>query len=232
MTTTTSNGVSKAPVTSSPTAATTGSSLKQQSQKSVPAESEALTVTDQSQNTMGAAPSSEQIPDDGTGVVYLDPWLGPFKDEIRTRYNTAKNWIQTFDKYEGGPDKFSKGYETLGPHVLPTPHIVYREWAPNAVTAALIGDFNNWNRESHHMQKNNFGVWEITVPAVNGQPAIPHNTKIKISMVVPHQGRIERLPAWIKRVTQDLSVSPIYDAVFWNPPQKYVLKNSRPPKPR
>lgn len=30
------------------------------------------------------------------------------------------------------------------------------------------------------MKKNAFGVWEIIVPAVNGQPAIPHNSKIKV----------------------------------------------------
>lgn len=51
-------------------------------------------------------------------------------------------------------------------------------------------------------------------------------------MVIPNEGRVERLPAWIERVTQDLSVSPVYDAVFWNPPQKYVFKNPKPPKPR
>ena len=51
-------------------------------------------------------------------------------------------------------------------------------------------------------------------------------------MIVPHQGRLERLPAWIQHVTQDLSVSPVYDAVFWNPSQKYVFKNPRPPKPK
>ena len=30
------------------------------------------------------------------------------------------------------------------------------------------------------MTKNQFGIWEITVPAVNGQPAIPHNSKLKV----------------------------------------------------
>lgn len=35
-----------------------------------------------------------------------------------------------------------------------------------------------------------------------------------------------------RRVTQDLNVSPIYDAVFWNPPKKYVFKNKRPPAPK
>ena len=51
-------------------------------------------------------------------------------------------------------------------------------------------------------------------------------------MVLPSGERIERLPAWIKRVTQDLSVSPVYDARFWNPPtsKKYVFKNKRPRK--
>lgn len=53
-------------------------------------------------------------------------------------------------------------------------------------------------------------------------------------MVTPSGQRIERLPTWIKRVTQDLSVSPVYDARFWNPPesQKYKFKNTRPPKPK
>lgn len=30
------------------------------------------------------------------------------------------------------------------------------------------------------MKKNPYGVWEITVAAVNGAPAIPHNSKIKV----------------------------------------------------
>ena len=35
------------------------------------------------------------------------------------------------------------------------------------------------------MKKNEFGVWEIVVPAKNGQPAIPHNSKIKVRPVHP-----------------------------------------------
>lgn len=53
-------------------------------------------------------------------------------------------------------------------------------------------------------------------------------------MILPSGERIERLPAWIKRVTQDLNVSPVYDARFWNPPEseRYVFKNARPPDPQ
>jgi 1,4-alpha-glucan branching enzyme len=79
-------------------------------------------------------------------------------------------------------------------------NITYREWAPNATHAFLFGEFStsrlsarsdarmltiwtidNWNRDSHPMSKNQYGVFEIVIPAkVNGQAAIPHNSKIKV----------------------------------------------------
>jgi 1,4-alpha-glucan branching enzyme len=50
---------------------------------------------------------------------------------------------------------------------------------------------------------------------------------------VPNDGaRQERLPVWITRVTQELNASPVYDARFWNPPEKYVWNNKRPPQPK
>lgn len=52
-------------------------------------------------------------------------------------------------------------------------------------------------------------------------------------MVISTSGeRIERIPPWITRVTQDLSVSPVYDGIFWNPTsdQRYIFKHVRPPK--
>jgi len=53
-------------------------------------------------------------------------------------------------------------------------------------------------------------------------------------MVLPSNERIERIPAWIRRVTQDLSQSPVYDGRFWNPPEeiKYKFKHPHPPKPK
>lgn len=30
------------------------------------------------------------------------------------------------------------------------------------------------------MSKDNYGVFEIVLPAQNGQPAIPHNSKVKV----------------------------------------------------
>jgi len=189
----------------------------------------------QSSDNSIAGHTANDIPNDGTGVIKLDPWLSPFKDALKSRYSKAQQWIKTIDDTEGGLDKFSRGYETLGFNVKPNGDIVYREWAQSALRAYLIGDFNNWNRDSHEMKKNQYGVFEITLPQQNGKPAIAHDSKIKISFVVPnHHARQERIPAWITRVTQDLNVSPVYDARFWNPPknERYTFKHPKPPKPK
>lgn len=53
--------------------------------------------------------------------------------------------------------------------------------------AYLIGDFNGWDREATPMTKNSFGVFEVTVPGKDGQPTIPHDSKIKVRM--PHRRR-------------------------------------------
>ena len=47
-------------------------------------------------------------PNDGTGVLRLDPWLEPFQDSLRSRFAQTHKWIKTLDEYEGGLDKFSK----------------------------------------------------------------------------------------------------------------------------
>lgn len=77
-----------------------------------------------------------------TGVVKLDPWLSPFKDALRKRYNKAQKWIKDIDETEGGLEKFSRGTEEFGFNVRENGDIVYREWAPNAIRAYLIGDFS------------------------------------------------------------------------------------------
>ncbi|KAF8969438.1 glycoside hydrolase family 13 protein [Flammula alnicola] len=173
-------------------------------------------------------------PLDPQTVLDIDGYLKPDVPAIVHRHDKFRHWKDIIEKYEGGYDKFTKGYLKFGLNVNPKNEVTYREWAPNAKEAYLIGDFNEWNRTSHPMKKDEFGVWEIVVPPLpSGACAIPHDSKIKISMILPNGSRIERLPAWIKRVTQDLSVSPVYDARFWNPPasEKYVFKNAQLTKP-
>lgn len=171
-------------------------------------------------------------PLDPKAVLEVDGYLEPNVPAIVHRHDLFRQWKDKIEQHEGGYEGFSTGYNKFGLILQANGDVVYREWAPNATEAYLIGDFNNWNRISHPMKKDNYGVWEITVPAKDDACAIPHDSKLKISLILPHGQRVERLPAWIKRVTQDLSVSPVYEARFWNPPasEKYQFKNARPPK--
>ncbi|KAI9822880.1 MAG: alpha-1,4-glucan branching enzyme [Thelocarpon impressellum] len=211
-----------------------------------------MALNEASANSVMAGETGDgKVPADGTGVVQLDPWLSPFKDALRSRYSHAQDWIKKINDTEGGLANFSRGFEKFGFNVHENGDITYREWAPNATQAFLI---DGWNREATPLKRDDFGVWEVTLAASGGKPAIAHDTKVKVhhihlgqlsslsdpisllqlSMVLPSGERIERVPAWITRVTQDMSVSPVYDAVFWNPPkaERYVFKHPRPPKPK
>ncbi|ODO09900.1 1,4-alpha-glucan-branching enzyme [Cryptococcus amylolentus CBS 6273] len=163
---------------------------------------------------------SQHLPADGTGVVTLDPWLEPFSNSLKERYAAYQKQRSVIDKHEGGLAKFSEGYKTMGFQVDAEGGVRYREWAPNALEARLIGDFNQWSHTANPMTKDTFGVFECYVPPITpGVCAIPHDSMVKISMTVPGGTSIDRIPTWLTRVTQDLNISPIYDGRFWNPPQ-------------
>src|ERR1043166_2528012 len=55
-------------------------------------------------------------------------------------------------------------YEKLGAHTIDQDgsHGTYfAVWAPNAEAVSVVGDFNGWNRESHHLQpRGQSGIWE------------------------------------------------------------------------
>ena len=123
----------------------------------------ASALNNASDNSVLSGPASDKVAADGTGnfstnhfpylplmnagVVQLDPWLSPFKDALRSRYSHAQKWIRTIDDTEGGIEKFSRGYEKFGFKAQENGDITYREWAPNATQAFLIGDFSqsvNW----------------------------------------------------------------------------------------
>jgi len=81
-------------------------------------------------------------PLDTEAVLALDGYLQPDIPAIEHRYDMYRNWKDIIEQNEGGYEKFTKGYDKFGLNVQKDGAVVYREWAPNAMDAYLIGDFS------------------------------------------------------------------------------------------
>ncbi|KAL7247874.1 hypothetical protein ACSBR2_002724 [Camellia fascicularis] len=174
------------------------------------------------------------IPPPGTGqrIYEIDPLLTSHREHLDFQYAHYKRMREEIDKCEGGLEVFSRGYEKFG-FTRSATGITYREWAPGAMSAALIGDFNNWNPNAHTMTRNEFGVWEIFLPNnADGSSPIPHGSRVKIHMDTP-SGIKDSIPAWIKFSVQAPGEIP-FNAIYYDPPEeeKYVFKHPRPKKPK
>lgn len=172
-------------------------------------------------------------PDNELGIIKVDPQLAPFKDHLMYRWNQYRNTKQRIVEAEGSLENFAKGYERLG-FTREENSTVYREWAPAATAAALIGDFNGWNPT--YMEKDQWGVWSVRLPdGSDGKPAIPHGSRVKIRLQGDHHWWVDRVPAWIAWATVEPGkMGAKYDGIYWNPPkgEKYEWKYKRPPQPR
>ncbi|XP_024981033.1 1,4-alpha-glucan-branching enzyme 2-2, chloroplastic/amyloplastic-like isoform X1 [Cynara cardunculus var. scolymus] len=174
------------------------------------------------------------LPPPGIGqrIYEIDPLLDRHREHLEYRYSHYKKIREAIDKYEGGLEAFSRGYEKLG-FTRSETGITYREWAPGAKSASLIGDFNNWNPNADVMTRDEFGVWEIFLPNnADDSPPIPHGSRVKIRMDTP-SGLKDSIPAWIKFSIQAPGEIP-YNGIYYDPPEeeRYVFQHPRPKKPK
>ncbi|KAL5557734.1 hypothetical protein UlMin_033945 [Ulmus minor] len=167
------------------------------------------------------------------GILNTDPGLAPYKDHFKYRIKKYVDQLELLEQHEGGLEEFARGYSKFGFN-REDGGVVYREWAPAAQDAQLIGDFNGWDGSNHKMEKNQFGVWSIKIPDSGETPAIPHNSRVKFRFKHGDGVWMDRIPAWIKYATVDPeNFAAPYDGVYWEPPaaERYQFKHPRPPKP-
>ncbi|EPS60100.1 hypothetical protein M569_14702, partial [Genlisea aurea] len=174
------------------------------------------------------------VPPPGSGqrIYEIDPLLRNYRDHLDYRFSQYRKLREAIDTFEGGLEAFSRGFEKLG-FTRSETGITYREWAPGAKSATLIGDFNTWNPNANVMTRDEFGVWEVFLPHnADGSPAIPHGTNVKIRMDTS-SGTKDSIPAWIKFSVQVPGEIP-YNGIYYDPPEdeRYVFKFPRPKKPK
>ena len=59
----------------------------------------------------------------------------------------------------------ARAYEYLGAHFNADKSVVFRVWAPHAVSVSVAGDFNGWNNSANPMYRvDGSDVWEAVIP--------------------------------------------------------------------
>ncbi len=166
---------------------------------------------------------------DGTGLIAGDPWLGPYADQLRKRYAHYRQMLELIEKAGGLLGPVSQGHHYFGlnrgRHNEKT-GVWYREWAPGAQELYLTGDFNEWNRSSHPLEKDSFGVWSIFLPDKQYANRLVHASQVKVR-VVTARGVMDRIPAYIRRVIQDPNTSD-YMGLYWQPPNPFKFQHPQP----
>ena len=63
-----------------------------------------------------------------------------------------------------------RAYEYLGAHKAVRKDkqgVLFRVWAPHAMSVSVVGDFNDWNKNSNHMKnRNDDGIWELFIEGI------------------------------------------------------------------
>ena len=81
-----------------------------------------------------------------------------------------KVFISEADQYLFAQGTHYDIYKKLGAHLSTedgVQGVYFGVWAPNAAQVNVIGTFNEWNEESHPMQKlGEGGIWGLFVPGV------------------------------------------------------------------
>jgi len=59
--------------------------------------------------------------------------------------------------------------------------------------------------------------WQARAGA-DGEPAVPHGSRVKVRLQHPGGFSVDRIPAWVRWATVEAKMGARYDGVHWAPP--------------
>ena len=180
-------------------------------------------MSDKSETRPGDTPELEV-----KKLLDRDPYLADHREEIERRFNVFQQYVEDITRQEGSIEAMALGHKTFGCQLLDNGDIRWTEWAPAARSLHLMGEFNNWSRVSHAFKRLDYGRWELVLEAgENKKPVLQHGDKVKL--LVNGQVRISPWASYVlqpPREQQD-SEGTTFSQHFWNPSNKYKMKNKR-----
>ncbi len=156
-------------------------------------------------------------------LLRQDPYLTPYSEALLRRIRAVK---ETEHRLTGGKmslAEFASGHEFFGLHRTASGW-VFREWAPNATTVFLVGDFSGWGETSEFELRriSSEGVWEIELP----DKVLKHADLYRLR-IHWEGGEGDRIPVYVRRVHQD-GETHIFNAQVWDPPDAYRWRHAAP----
>jgi len=151
-------------------------------------------------------------------IIKNDPWLEPYADAINGRHEDAMRKEAELTAACGSLPELANAHNYYGMHRTADGGWVFREWAPNARSIVLVGDFSDWQehiRYSMSRVDGSDGVWELYL-----RPDEIHHGDLYKMHVYWDGGSGERIPAYANRVVQDPDTH-IFSAQVWAPDTPY-----------
>jgi 1,4-alpha-glucan branching enzyme len=148
-------------------------------------------------------------------ILTIDPWLKPYENDLLLRMNRYTEVKKALLGKCSTFKDFANGHNFFGFHQT-ADGWYYREWAPAAEALFLIGEFNNWNPNSHPLTKKESGIWEIYLP---GKNALIHTSRVKVRVKSMGIER-DRIPLYIRRIAQDTQTKD-FSGQIWLPETPY-----------
>ena len=149
-----------------------------------------------------------------------DEWLAPWRhvyDERTAKVN------QIVAEMPGSIVDHAQGHKFFGLHRMADGGWIYRDWAPNASALVLVGDFSEWEERAEFFARSLAnGCWELHLPST----WIKHGDHYRVRMHW-QGGHGDRLPAWGRRVVQDVATN-LFSAQVWDE-SPHHWKHESPP---
>ena len=154
-------------------------------------------------------------------IIQEDPWLDPYASEVLARYERYQEALKHIELAAGSLLNFAQGHLYYGIHFnFERNGWYYREWAPKAHQLFLMGDFNEWTRKTHKLERNIHNDWEIFLPYEEYKTTFIHGSKVKVH-IVGDNGELDRIPTYITKVIQDLKTYD-FSGQLWFPEKPFV----------
>ena len=154
-------------------------------------------------------------------LVTDDEWLMPETRQINQRILDFEKEHKIICDHFNSLTEYATAHQFTGVHLdKASNQWMIKEWAPNAKSIQLIGDFNQWSGNDHSLTQTNDDSWSLHLPS----DTLAHEDKIKLRIHGADDSIRDRIPSCITRAVQD-PLTYDFSGQIWQAEEEYSWKH-------